>query len=133
MTNTNTNVNIFEVAVKNKLRFPFKGLISVEDLYDLSSTNLNSIFKVLNSELNQAKEESLFETKSKKDEELELKIEIIKHIYNSKKQEAELNATAKERAEKKQELMGALKAKQKQAFDDLTPEQLEQMIADLDK
>ena len=33
--------NIFEYAVRNKVRFPFKGMISVEDLWDLSLTNLD--------------------------------------------------------------------------------------------
>lgn len=40
--------NIFEFATRNKVRFSFKGLISVEDLWDLSLTNLDSIYKELN-------------------------------------------------------------------------------------
>ena len=34
------NTNMFEVATRNKFRFPFKGLISVEDLWELSVDNL---------------------------------------------------------------------------------------------
>ena len=40
--------NIFEYAVRNKIRFPFKGMISSEDLWDLTLENLDSIYKTLN-------------------------------------------------------------------------------------
>ena len=42
--------NIFEYAAKNKLRFPFRGSITTEDLYDLSPANLDSIYKTLSRE-----------------------------------------------------------------------------------
>ena len=60
------NTNMFEVATRNKFRFPFKGLISVEDLWELSVDNLDSIFKSLNSEMKKTKEESLLSTKQEK-------------------------------------------------------------------
>lgn len=41
---------MFEVAVRNKFRFPFKGVISVEDLWDLSVQQLDGIFKTLKSQ-----------------------------------------------------------------------------------
>lgn len=41
---------LFETATRNKMRFPFRGMISVEDLWDLSLTNLDSVFKTLNAE-----------------------------------------------------------------------------------
>ena len=36
---------LFVMATRGKYRFPFKGQISVEDLWDLSVKNLDSIFK----------------------------------------------------------------------------------------
>jgi len=82
-----TNTNIFEVAVKSKFRFEFKGLISVEDLFDLNVRDLDSVFKTLNSQLKQVKEESLLEIKTKQDEELDIKIEIVKYIFEVKKKQ----------------------------------------------
>ena len=64
-------MNIFEYAVRNKVRFPFKGMISVEDLWDLSLTNLDSIYKTLNKQIKQNDEESLLSTKTNIDTELE--------------------------------------------------------------
>ena len=41
-------MNLFEVAVREKYRFPYNGMISTEDLWDLSVNALDSIFKTLN-------------------------------------------------------------------------------------
>ena len=85
---------LFVMATRCKFRFPFKGQISVEDLWDLSVKNLDTIFKALNAEAKQAKEESLLATKSAADAELEAKIEIIKYIVAVKQEEAKQKATA---------------------------------------
>lgn len=79
-----TTENLFESATRSKMRFPFKGMISVEDLWDLSLTNLDSVFKSLNAEVKKFEEESLLHTKSKEDEEISNKIEIVKYIVNVK-------------------------------------------------
>ena len=89
--------NIFEVATRGKYRFPYKGQITVEDLWDLSVTQLDSIFKTLNAQYKQSKEESLLETKSKEDEVLDTQIAIVKHIVAVKQQEAANRLAEKER------------------------------------
>ena len=48
---------MFEIATRNKFRFPFKGVISTEDLWDLSVESLDNVFKTLNSEMKKTKEE----------------------------------------------------------------------------
>ena len=79
-----TIMNIFEIAAKNKFRFPFNGIISTEDLYSLSLESLDSIFKTLNSELKKSNEESLLNVQSTEDKTLDTKIQIIIHIANEK-------------------------------------------------
>ena len=44
-------MNIFERAVREKTRFAFKGSIGVEELWDLSLTNLDTIYGNLETEL----------------------------------------------------------------------------------
>ncbi len=52
-------MNIFENASKTKVRFETsKGEVSVEELWDLSLTSLDSIAKVISKELKEASEES---------------------------------------------------------------------------
>ena len=71
--------NIFEYAVRNKLRFPYKGTISTEDLWDLPVTELDKIFKVLNKKNKTNEEESLLSTSSV-DMDTLVSIDIIKYI-----------------------------------------------------
>ena len=93
MTN---ETNIFEVATRQKYRFPYKGSISVEDMWDLPVTELDSIFKTLNAKAKQAQEESLLESKTKEDEETAIKIQIVRHIVGMKQAEAQAREKAKE-------------------------------------
>ena len=88
---------LFEVATRSKMRFPFKGQISVEDLWDLRVEDLDSVFKTLNSKVKQAKEDSLLDTKTKADEILDIQIEIVKYIFTTKSDEAAARAKVKER------------------------------------
>ena len=50
---------MFEVAVRDKFRYPYKGVIATEDLWDLSVQQLDGIFKTLKSQEKKAQEESL--------------------------------------------------------------------------
>ena len=123
---------MFEVATRNKYRFPYKGVISVEDLWDLSLTALDSIYKTLNKQVKQSQEESLLETKSKEDETLDTQIAIIKHIVSVKKQEVIDKTNEKERREKKQRIMALMAKKEDEALESMSREELEKMLNDLD-
>ncbi|MEQ6355178.1 hypothetical protein ABNX05_11165 [Lysinibacillus sp. M3] len=123
-----TNVNLFEKAVKGKYRFQFKGIITVEDLWDLSVQNLDSIFKSLNTELKQVSEESLLQTKSSADEELENKIAIIKYIVEVKVREANKKTQEKAQREQREKILEIIEAKQNQDLQDKTIEELQAML-----
>ena len=121
---------MFESAVRNKYRFPFNGLISVEDLWDLNVEKLDGVFKTLNAQVKTQKEDSLLSTATKSKEEIELenKIEIVKHIVAVKLAEREERAKAKERKEYKQKIMQLIEEKKDKALGDLSIEQLEALL-----
>lgn len=123
--------NIFEYASRNKVRFPFKGMISVEDLWDLCLTNLDSIYKTLNKQVKQSEEESLLLTKTKVDEELEVQIAIVKHIVFVKLGEKEAREKAVEKKAKRQEILAIKAARGKAALENATDEELDKMLAEL--
>jgi hypothetical protein len=125
------NNEMFEIAIRNKMRFPFRGLASVEDLYDLSVNDLDSIFKTLNSELKQVKEESLLDTKTKQDKELDIKIEIVKHIVEVKLEEAKLRLKAKAQKEQKQKILEILSSKQDESLQNKSIDELTKMLDEL--
>ena len=126
-----SNVNMFEVATRNKLRFPYKGQISVEDMWDLTLPALDSVFKALNSQMKQVKEESLLSTKSKADETLELQIEIVKHIVSVKLAEKEAREKAAANKEMKQKIMQIKAARQDKALLEASDEDLDKLLAEL--
>jgi len=129
---TNVNTNIFEVAIRSKFRFNFKGLISVEDLFDLNVKELDSVFKTLNSQLKQAKEESLLDVKTQQDQELGMKIEIVKYIVKVKQEEENLRLQAKEQKVKKQKIMEILANKEDESYNNMSKEELTKMLAELE-
>ena len=124
--------NIFEIATREKYRFPYKGMISVEDLWDLPVTALDGIFKTLNKQMKTAQEESLLETRSKEDEALANQIDIVKHIVFVKRREADERLRAKERREKKQRIMEIMADKQDEALKGKSLEELQSMLEEMD-
>lgn len=123
--------NIFEYAVENKIRFPYRGQVSVEDLYDLNVTELDSIYKALKREAKKADEESLLEVKSEEDVVLSVKVEIIKHIVEKKLAQIEARKKVAENREKKQKILSILAEKQDASLHEKSVEELEAMLADL--
>lgn len=122
--------NIFEYAVENKLRFPYKGSVSVEDLYALTTVELDSIYKTLRREVKKANEESLLETKSDDDVVLSVKIEIIKRIVAKKL--AQIEARNKAARDKKQndKILAIIAQKEDEDLHNKSVEDLKKMLVD---
>ena len=127
-----TTTNIFEYAVRNKVRFPFKGIISVEDLWDLSLTNLDSIYKTLNKQVKQSEEESLLATKTSVDTELEVQIAIIKHIVSVKLEEQETREKIAAKRAQKQKIMSIIATKEDEALHNSSVDDLKKMLDELE-
>lgn len=119
---------MFVLATREKYRFPYKGMVSVEDLWDLSVQNLDGIFKALNSQVKSVQEESLLDTKSFEDKELEAKIEIVKYIVGIKLAEADQRKQARAKSEQKQKIMAILADKQEEELHGKSVEELKAML-----
>lgn len=124
--------NIFEVATRGKMRFQYNGMVTVEDLWDLSVEQLDAVFKTLNAAMKQVQEESLLDTRSQADRDLDVKIALVKHIVAVKLKEKDERAHAREQREKRQRLLEVLASKKDEALRSKTAEELEAMIAELD-
>ena len=123
--------NIFEMATRNKYRFPYKGMISVEDLWDLNQTQLDSIYKALNKEVKANQEDSLMFSQTQTDLDLQAKIEIVRHIYSTKEQDAARRTAAAENAEKKRRILEILEQKQEDSLKNKSEEELLKMLNEI--
>lgn len=127
-----SNMNLFEVATRANYQFPFRGMINVIDLWDLSLTNLDSVFKSLNAEVKKFEEESLLHTKSKEDEEISNKIEIVKYIVNVKLNEKKKRENDIKNAETRQKLLEIKAKRQNAALENMSDEELDKALAELE-
>lgn len=131
-------MNIFERAARGQYRFASsKGQLTTEDLFTLPlqgrGANLDDIAIALDKELETSAPKSFVSatTADTKRSELECKLEIVKHVIASK---LAANAAAEARqakAERKRKLLDALDAKENEALEGMTREQIEAELAAL--
>lgn len=122
--------NIFEYATRYQTRFPYKGSVSVEDLWTLSVTELDKIYKVLmKKKKTEAEEESLLSVRTKEDEELEVQIDIIKHIVTVKLEEKDAREQARANKEQRQKLLEIKARRQDAALESMSDAELDAMLA----
>ena len=125
------NTNIFEAASKNKYRYPYKGMITTEDLWDLTPAQLDIVYKTLNKGVSEAQVSSLMCKVTEVDAELLNKIEIVKYIFNSKEAEAETRKNDAVKSAKKQHILDILAKKQEDALQSMSEDELKKMLDEL--
>lgn len=122
-------MNLFEVATREKYRFPYKGQIGVEDLWDVSVTGLDDIFKALKAQTKKTDEEGLLSHKTSADTELDNKIEIVRYIFGVKMAEKAKREEAVKRKAEKEKLLEILSEKEDNALKNLSIDELRARIA----
>lgn len=127
-----STTNIFEYAVRNKVRFPFKGMISVEDLWDLSLENLDSIYKTLNKQIKDSEEKSLLSVKTSVNTDLEVQVAIVKHIVSVKLAEQDAREKAAAKKAQRQKIMSIIATKEEEELHNTSVDDLKKMLVELD-
>lgn len=123
--------NLFEIATRNRYRFNYKGVMTVEDLWDLNVEALDAIFKALNRQKKTADEDSLLAAKSAEDTELANKIELVKYIVSVKLAESEARVNAAEKKAQRDKIMAIMAKKQDAKLENMDMAELEAELAKL--
>lgn len=131
-------MNLFEQASRTKLRFPSsRGELTVEQLWDLplqskSGFDLDTIAKAVNKDLKSRGEESFVSASTDPVKTtLELSLEILKHIIQSKQEENSARLNEAKVRQERERIAGLIDKKQNEALEGETLEQLQARLAAL--
>ena len=120
---------MFQKASRLKLRWnSSRGYLTVEDLWDLSLQNLNTLAKALKRELKATEEEDFLEEKSEADTIVKLKFDIVLEVLNIKKAEAKAAQDEVAIKQHNQKILAKISAKQDSELDNLTVAELESLL-----
>lgn len=126
---------MFEKASRLKLRFATaQGEMMVEDLWDIPltgrgpRTSLDSIAITLYEELQATAVVSFVNSPAKADEETQLKFDVVKHIIDVRKKEADDALLERQRAERKQKLLSILARKEDNELENLPVDEIRKLV-----
>lgn len=122
---------LFEKALRGKYRYNFRGMITTEDLWDLKLKDLDLIYSQLNSELKKTEEIGLLSVENRDTEILKTKMEIVKHIFVTKKEEIDAHERAVKNKIEKQKILEVLARKKEDILTNKSVEELEEMLKNL--
>ena len=134
-------MNIFEYASRNKLRFQGpKGPLTVEQLWDLPLTasretelDLDSVAISVSTALRTLQNEESFvrPVAPTGRVELEIRLEILRHIIAAKIADRDESKRTRENAQQKDLLLSILAEKENEGLRKMSPEDLRKKIAEL--
>lgn len=119
----------FKLASKQKLRFQTnRGLLSVEQLWDLSLEELDSLAVSLETEHKQSGKKSFLVKTSEKDKTAKLRFDVALDVLNAKVEEMQAATEAKEVKEHNAKIISLMSEKQDEALKGKSLKQLEAML-----
>ena len=124
--------NLFEIATREKYRFVYKGTVTIEDLWDISLSGLDSIYKALNAEAKKSQEESLLTQKTKDEETILNKIGIVRHVFSEKMAEKAKAERALKNLQQRKRILEVIADKEDASLKDKSIEELKAMASALE-
>lgn len=122
---------MYKKASQLKLRFSTTvGLLSVEQLWDLNLTQLSNAVKAVKKVLNKTDdtELSFLDDTQVIDVENQLRFDILKDVYLTKKKENEDRRTALEAKQQKQKILEIIAKKKDESLETKSIEELEALL-----
>ncbi len=123
---------LFEIATRKKYRWETeKGILSVEDLWDLKLEQLDKIAVSIYKQLKEAQEISFIKEVSSETEETQNKFNIIKYIIDTKIEEQRKAQDERIRREKKRRIMEIIKRKEEEELLSKSKDELNRLLEEL--
>ena len=128
MSNEDTN-SLFILASRKKFRFAFvRGSVNSEDLWDLNLLDLDKIAVALDAEIQKAGGKTFIAKRTASTTELNQKLEIVKHVIQTKQDEADAAKDRREKEAKRATLTGLLERKQIEKLEGMTEEEIKKQL-----
>ncbi len=135
-----SEVNMFEYATRNALRFSSEkgqASLTVEDLWNLPlkserGVSLDSVAQATHKQMNEAKTVSFVDEVPTVSKELNIRMDIVKHIIAVRKAENAAKEDQKQKAETRRKLLEIKAQRQEQALANVSNEELDRMLAELE-
>lgn len=120
---------MYKEASKQKLRFATnKGSLSVEQLWDLSLTDLDALAVSLETEHKESGKKSFLVSKSVKDKTAKLKFDIALDVLSAKMEEADKATTLKENKVHNEKILALIADKKDASLKGKSVRELEKML-----
>lgn len=122
---------MYKEATQLKVRFSYKGQLSLEDLWDLPLTALDHIYSVLAAEHQNLQQSGLLAKPTKESELTKLKLDLVKDVFETKQAAAEEAKQAAEKLARKQKILEILESKEDESLKNLSVEDLKKLANNL--
>lgn len=120
---------MYKNAAKQKLRIATtKGLLSVEQLWDLTLPEIDALAVTLEKEHQESGKKSFLTSRSEKDKTAKLKFDIVLDVLNTKVEEADELQKRKARKEKNQKILALIEEKQDESLKNKSIKQLTELL-----
>ena len=120
---------MYKEALQKKLRFKTnKGMISTEDLFDLSLQNLNTLAIMLDKKISEAPKKSFIEELPVEENDDELRFSIVKDVINVKLKARKDNINKAQIDARNKRIAELIAKKEDEALENKSIEELRAMI-----
>lgn len=118
-------MTLFETVLRRKMRFPYRGVLSAEDLFDLTQQELDELYRGLAAQVQSG--DGLLEN-SKEDVELRLQLDTVRRVFEIKKAEAEEAARRARNRQRREKILAILEEKQEGSLREKSEEELRALL-----
>jgi nitrous oxide reductase len=129
---SNSINELFIIAARKKFRFnTSKGSLNCEDLFDLNLPTLDNIAVALDEEIQKAGRKSFVQKRTNSTTNLEIQLEIVKFVIETKQAEAEERKTKEANEARRAFLLDLKNKKALEQLEGLSLEEIDEQIAGL--